>query len=791
MGNVLCVLRRDLTRLVKAPAALAVVLALLILPSAYTWYNVIAFWDPYGHTGNLRVCVVDEDSGATSEITGEIDVGSMIVDELRENDQLAWEFTDRTSAMDELYAGKCYAVFVIPESFTENLLTVVSGNFVQPSLEYYVNEKVGPVSPKITDTGATTLDEQVNETFTATVSDTVVKAIDGLAADASSAFASSQSRAASDIADTMASIAQMRDALDEAASVVSETRESITDANAALSRSKDDLSEAAHACDDVSATVQHASEKLSVISASLGQASGVIAGQAGELEGVAARADELASSLVDTSAGDLSAAIADAAHRAANALQEPSALIGDTIPQITEGLTNLSSAAASLSSAVTDQSVLVDETSLVLAQLDTVLEATGSASSQTSTTLLSLENDLSTVQTDVLALSGSSAFAGLFDGSSLDASRIASFMESPTTVESEELYPLNAYGSAMAPLFMNLTFWIGAFMLVVIMRQEVDGAGVAHLTAAQRYVARFALFVAFAIVQSAVCCTGVLLIGVQTVSAPALFLAAAFASLAYTSIIYALSAVLRHIGKGLCIVAVFAQIPGATGLYPTEMTSSFFQAIYPAFPFTYGIDALREAIFGFYGAHYAADLGALATFFAVFFAFGLVATPLMANVNRLTARQVREGGLFNGENIIAPARSYRFSQLFRALFEKDSYRDELRQRYERFNRRYPKLLRGALVAGVVVPVGLAIVFALTPTEKVTILTVGLVWLVAILVFLVVVENLRASFERQLGLEHIDPMRLVRWGACPDRAMEIDPTSDKTSCANAGKGDGCA
>ncbi|MFR5091670.1 MAG: hypothetical protein ACLTDR_06300 [Adlercreutzia equolifaciens] len=69
------------------------------------------------------------------------------------------------------------------------------------------------------------------------------------------------------------------------------------------------------------------------------------------------------------------------------------------------------------------------------------------------------------------------------------------------------------------------------------------------------------------------------------ISAPALIFAAALASLAYLSIIYAFSVALQHIGKGICVILVFAQIPGATGLYPIEMTSPFFQSIYPLFPF--------------------------------------------------------------------------------------------------------------------------------------------------------------------------------------------------------------
>lgn len=43
MGNVLRVFKRDVIRLLKAPAALTVVVFLVVLPSLYTWFNVIGF----------------------------------------------------------------------------------------------------------------------------------------------------------------------------------------------------------------------------------------------------------------------------------------------------------------------------------------------------------------------------------------------------------------------------------------------------------------------------------------------------------------------------------------------------------------------------------------------------------------------------------------------------------------------------------------------------------------------------------------------------------------------------
>ena len=81
-------LKRDIVRLFKNPAALGVVLVLIILPSLYTWYNVIAFWDPYDNTKDLRVCVVNEDAGTQNELTGEMNVGDLVVDALRQDNRL-------------------------------------------------------------------------------------------------------------------------------------------------------------------------------------------------------------------------------------------------------------------------------------------------------------------------------------------------------------------------------------------------------------------------------------------------------------------------------------------------------------------------------------------------------------------------------------------------------------------------------------------------------------------------------------------------------------------------------
>ena len=835
------VFKRDVLRLLKTPPALVVVLALLVLPSVYTWYNVVGFWDPYNNTGNLRVCVVNEDEGGSSDLTGELHVGDMIVDELHQNTQLDWVFTEREAAMAELEAEESYAVFVIPAGFTSQLLSLTTGDFTQPKLEYYVNEKAGPVAPKITDTGASTLDETINSTFVSTVSDAAADAIDQALGESRDAVDASRTQAVSKIAGAVQTVSDARTSLAEVACATDQAQVKVGDAKAVLCGVRSSLASASEALREVSglttqmqgdltsfsaAAIPAVSQGLvsvSQASSKASQAVGDIAGTVGEAQGsigstlaqaqamvdedkalaaylrktadalpdddtnkqsltdVAAemeqRAAEAQTALDDlarlnTDAGAISQAAAQAGVSLDSAVQQAvsgaqaysDSLFGSTIPAANESLAQLGAAAAALGTAVSNQGLLVDQTSLVLDQLASTLGTAHDALGQTDGILDELEQGLSTVHTDVLSLGQSGALTKLLGEDGLDASKIADFMGSPTELVTEQLYPLNAYGSAMAPLFMNLTFWIGAFMLLVIMKQEVDGEGVRNLTITQRYLGRFVLLAVMAVLQALICCAGVLVIGVQAVNVLALFFAAAVASLAYLSIIFALSVTLQHIGKGICIVLVFAQIPGATGLYPIEMTSGFFQAVYPFLPFTYGISAMREAICGFYGSQYGNAIGILVLFFVLFMAFGILLRPLMANVNRMVAEQVRQGGIFNGEDVEIPARPYRFSQLFRALSGKEEYREELRVRYERFSRWYPRLIRGSVALGLAVPIALAVVFALTPAEKVWLLTAWLMWLVAVFVFLVVVESLRDSFERQMRLDGMTDEGLLELGA---------------------------
>ncbi|MBQ6585919.1 MAG: YhgE/Pip domain-containing protein [Coriobacteriales bacterium] len=817
----------------KAPAAWSVALFLVLLPSLYTWFNVAAFWNPYDNTGNLRVCLVNEDAGATDELVGNVNIGDRLVTELRENHQLGWDFCDRETAMGELEAGRCYAVLVIPADFSREIVAIVHGAGDKPSIEYYVNEKSGPVSPKITDTGANMLDTRINEAFVSTVAETLAATFNE-----SSAQAVTQLEAVTDDAvrllnDASARIEQARGALrdmsDAAAQAQQRSGNAIASLNAARNRlqglSQDverlstRLADATRALAEFSTRIGGAldetggalmqalqdtdaalQETLAALSASqqevasaIEQAQTMLAYNQALLEDLHAEADALpdgdqkqelldvitkleqcnesiSQDLADLQAlaQDLDASIAalqdaanatsDATSSAMSAVDEyRTTLQQDVIPQLTSALGQLSSAAMRCSQIVAAQSQLIDQGVLLLRQLDSNLSLSMDAISRTDALLFNLRSTLDSAATDLAALEGSFSLGPLDEG--VDVDRIANFMLSPTRIETQKLYPLNSYGTAMAPLFINLTLWVGVFMLMVIIRKEVDAPGIEGLTINQRFFGRGAFMSILAVLQAATCCTGCLILGVQSVNVPLFFITAMITSLVYLCIQYTLSTTLQHIGMGLCIVLVFVQIPGASGIYPIEMTPDFFQSIYPWFPFTYGIDALRETIGGFYPGTWSSCIGTLLLFGSGFLLVGSLLRPYTINVNRLFSREVSGSDLLNAELVQTPEQHYRVTQLIAALANQEEFRKQIEPRRERFMDRYPLLKRAGVIAGVAVPVVGTAIMALFGAEKVAILTAWLLWFAIAALFLITVEYIKDSYRRRSALNEMSETQM--------------------------------
>ena len=165
----------DWRRIFRNPIAIFLMAALVIIPSLYAWFNIKALWDPYSNTGELPIAVYSADAGATFE-NKDIEIGNEVVKNLHKNKQLGWRFVDsKKQVVEGVKSGKYYAGIYLPENFSKDLLSFTSGEIQKPKIEYYLNQKINAIAPKITDKGASSIQQEISQEFIKTASSTLLK----------------------------------------------------------------------------------------------------------------------------------------------------------------------------------------------------------------------------------------------------------------------------------------------------------------------------------------------------------------------------------------------------------------------------------------------------------------------------------------------------------------------------------------------------------------------------------------------------------------------------------------
>ena len=272
MRTVFQILFRDLRRLLRNPVAMIIVVGVCVIPSLYAWYCIAANWDPYANTAGIRVAVSNNDRGVQSDIAGNLDAGGQVVEELHNNHDLTWEFVSEDEAREGVESGTYYAAIVIPADFSEDLASVFTGDFEQPTIAYYVNEKKNAVAPKVTDTGAATIEEQINSTFVSTVSKTVIE----MAQNAGSSMLDGSDEASEGLAasvdETNGAIDRVRALLDGIDSTIEDSRSPLDNTRQTLDDLEERIPVIADALDRSTALLGDVRQSARELDASISQA---------------------------------------------------------------------------------------------------------------------------------------------------------------------------------------------------------------------------------------------------------------------------------------------------------------------------------------------------------------------------------------------------------------------------------------------------------------------------------------------------------------------------------------
>ncbi len=615
----------ELRRLTAGRLPKLAVVALLLVPLLYGGLYLYANHDPYGRLDKVPTAVVVEDEGTTLATGEKLDVGPEVADELVKSKSFNWHRVDRAAATAGVSNGTYEFALVLPKSFSADLASSAEFNPRQANLELLTNDANNYIAHTI----ANQVVAQVTKAVASQVSET-----------AASMLLAGFSTIHTQVSQAAAGAAQLQSGLTSAGTGVAKLQ---TGANQLNTAQKQLLAGA----------TKHGNEKIAATGREVATASSTLVNDLSTLDtGLAARLK--ARGFTQTQVNEVLAETAKLRApvvRANTNIQSTSKQLN----QLATGARKVSNGAAALAEATPALTNGISTAASGARRLDTGANQlkTGLASLQTGAQQLAAGEQQAVVGqgqllTGVNSLSAgvtklksgaTQLHTGLANGvkqipnpSADQRKAVAETLGAPVTLQNASQATADSYGAGLAPFFLSLACWIGAYVLFLLVR-PLSPRALAGLQSPIRVALGGWLPPAlFGAIQATLVFTAVTLgLGINAAHP---WLTVGFlilTSLTFVAILHALSAWFGAVGKFLGLVLMVIQLVSSGGTFPWQTIPEPLYFFHHALPMSYAIDGVRHLMYGGPGASLGRDLLALAAWFLA----ALLASTLAARKQRV------------------------------------------------------------------------------------------------------------------------------------------------------------
>ena len=711
MKNIIEIFRNDIKEVFRKTNTWIIIVGLIFLPSMYAWPNILSSWDPYGHTNNIKVAVTSEDEGATVD-GKELNLGKSLVEGLKNNKNLDWQFvSNKQEAEDGVRIGNYYASIVVPKNFSQDMTSVSRTEPQRATIEYTVNEKINAISPKITNSGASAIANNISKNFVETANGIIFEKLHEAGIKFEENLPSIE-KAKEEIFKLNDNFSTYESTLSELIGKVEYGYNILNNVQNTLPEIDRVATNSIMIADKAGITInniQGFNERLLPIINShlnvveeVSKEANVIAKELqkkpDKTEEIKARQKALDSRLqasterlqlvknifeyfnklsnerlfnnqlerVTTLSNDITA-IKEVNNNIYNKMDHYDE-IADTVKEefvnksarINEVSSNMNSklnveVAPLISQVLSKAEVNIDKVSGIIAGAQGELPAVERKLSETEVKisnaygkLLSLQAQMPSAKSKIQKLTDEikKADSGidknqLFNLLKVDYKQQAEFFANPVKLQENKLYHIENYGSAMTPFYTVLSIWVGSLLMSSLLTTKVEDEENKYKPY-QKYFGRGLLFVIISLFQTLIITLGdMYVLGTQATSPYRFVLYALLISLLFSSIIYTIVCILGNVGKAVCIVLLVLQLGSSGGTFPIQMTSEFFQALYPKVPFTYSISLLREAVGGVYIPAVERDIKILFIYLIAVLVGGAILVSLKARSAKLSRERER------------------------------------------------------------------------------------------------------------------------------------------------------
>ena len=711
MKNIIEIFRNDIKEVFRKTNTWIIIVGLILLPSMYAWPNILSSWDPYGHTNNIKVAVTSEDAGATVD-GKDLNLGNSLVEGLKNNKNLDWQFvSNKQEAEDGVRIGDYYASIVVPKNFSQDMTSVSRTEPQRAIIEYTVNEKINAISPKITNSGASAIANNISKNFVETANGIIFEKLHEAGIKFEENLPSIE-RAKQEIFKLNDNFSTYEQAVSELIAKVEHGSNVLNNVQNILPEIDRVATNSIMLADKAGITinniqgfnerllpiinnhlnvVEEVSKEANVIAKELQQ-------KPDKTEEIKARQKALDSRLqASTERLQLVKNIFEYFNKLSNErlfnnqLERVTTLSNDitTIKEVNNNIynkmdhydeiantvkeefvnksarinevsSNMNSklnveVAPLISQVLSKAEVNIDKVSGIIARTQGELPAVERKLSETEVKisnaygkLLSLQAQMPSAKSKIQKLTDEIKKIDngidknqLFNLLKVDYKQQAEFFANPVKLQENKLYHIENYGSAMTPFYTVLSIWVGSLLMSSLLTTKVEDEENKYKPY-QKYFGRGLLFVIISLFQTLIITLGdMYVLGTQATSPYRFVLYALLISLLFSSIIYTIVCILGNVGKAVCIVLLVLQLGSSGGTFPIQMTSEFFQALYPKVPFTYSIGLLREAVGGVHIPAVERDIKILFIYLIIVLVGGAILVSLKARSEKLSRERER------------------------------------------------------------------------------------------------------------------------------------------------------
>ena len=711
MKNIIEIFRKDIKEVFRKTNTWIIIVGLIFLPSMYAWPNILSSWDPYGHTNNIKVAVTSEDDGATVD-GKELNLGNSLVEGLKSNKSLDWQFvSNKQEAEDGVRIGDYYASIVVPKNFSKDMTSVSRTEPQRATIEYTVNEKINAISPKITNSGASAIANNISKSFVETANGVIFEKLHEAGIKFEENLPSIEKakqeifKLNENFSTYEASLNELIGKVEHGYNILNTVQNTLPEIDRAATNSIMLADKAGVTINNIQgfndrmlpiisnhlSVVEEVSKEANIIAKEIqkkpDRTEEIKARQkaldsrlqaSGERLQLVKNIFEYFNNLSNERLFNNQLAKVTNLENDINKVKEININIYnkmDHYDEITDTLkeefvnksarinelstdmnTKLNDEVSPLISQVLSRAdVNIDKVSGIIAQAQGELPAVERKLSETEAKISNAHGKLLTLQAhmpsakskiqkltdEIKKADGEVDKNQLFNLLKVDYKQQAEFFANPVKLQENKLYHIENYGSAMTPFYTVLSIWVGSLLMSSLLTTKVEDEENKYKPY-QKYFGRGLLFVIISLFQTLIITLGdMYVLGTQATSPFRFVVFALLISLLFSSIIYTIVCILGNVGKAVCIILLVLQLGSSGGTFPIQMTSKFFQTLYPKVPFTYSIGLLREAVGGVYAPAVNRDIKILFIYLIIVLVGGAILVSLKARSAKLSRERER------------------------------------------------------------------------------------------------------------------------------------------------------